>query len=74
MVPRMEADGKTWKVVEFPVYGPKGFAGLERLADTVNYRCLHIELNRVTQRMPRITAQTSEQFTEIRERLDQWAT
>jgi hypothetical protein len=34
-VPRTERRGDSWEVVEYSVYGPKVFAGIEKLPDTL---------------------------------------
>ena len=41
------------KVENFPAYGPKAFAGLERLSDTLTSRSFQIQMERSTKKMPR---------------------
>jgi hypothetical protein len=45
-VTRCEASGKDWEPVHFPVYGPKAFAAIGRLPDTLSDRCICIPMQR----------------------------
>lgn len=45
-VTRCEAAGKDWEPVHFPVYGPKAFAAIGRLPDTLADRCICIPMQR----------------------------
>jgi hypothetical protein len=45
-VTRCEASGKDWEPVHFPVYGPKAFAAIGRLPDTLTDRCICIPMQR----------------------------
>ena len=47
-VTRCEATGKDWEPVHFPVYGPKAFAAIGRLPDTLSDRCICIPMHRKT--------------------------
>ena len=47
-VTRCEARGKDWEPVHFPVYGPKAFAAIGRLPDTLADRCICIPMQRKT--------------------------
>jgi hypothetical protein len=73
-VPRtVKADGN-FEVKEFPVYGPKGLAGVEGLADTLADRGFHIQMARSPKRHPRLNMREMEpESKRIRERLSQWA-
>lgn len=47
-VMRCEATGKDWEPVPFRVYGPKAFAAIGRLPDTLSDRCICIPMQRRT--------------------------
>lgn len=60
VVERLESSpgSKQWKMNQFPVYGPKAFAGLEALADTLADRAFSIQMVRATQRVKRFNERT----------------
>lgn len=65
---------QTLKVESFSVYGPKGLAGIEGLADTLADRCFHIQMERSSQRMPRLNLRKMDEFfVQLREGLKAWA-
>lgn len=57
IVPRTERvnDRGKFAVVNHPVYGPKAFAGLEKLEPTLASRCFHIEMTQAPYRLPRFS-------------------
>ncbi|MDR3411080.1 MAG: DUF3631 domain-containing protein [Formivibrio sp.] len=74
-VPR--CDGPNHEVRHFPVYGPKAFAAIGSLPDTLADRCIHVTMQRKT------PSQTVDRFLQgrakadaepIRESLVEWAT
>jgi len=72
-VPRSERTGNNWEVKEYPVYGPKAFAGLENLADTLSSRSFSIQMQRAP-KMPRLCLRRlSPQLERIRTNLQFWA-
>ena len=72
-VPRTERRGETWEVVEYAVYGPKVFAGIEKLPDTLVDRAFRIEMARVPKRMPRLNMRRmAGEFEQIREQIKVW--
>jgi hypothetical protein len=63
-----------FKSKTFKVYGPKGLAGIEDIADTLESRSFHIRMQRATKRPPRLRDRRIEREARpIRERLEQWA-
>jgi len=65
---------QTLKIEEFPVYGPKALAGIEGLADTLAARSLQIQMERSTQRMPRLNLRKMDElFVQLRLGLQGWA-
>lgn len=59
----------------FPVFGPKGLAGLEDLAATLESRCFHVQMQRAVTRVDRFRSRKVEQAAKpIRDHLKQWAT
>jgi len=73
-IPR--CDGPDHKVVPFPVYGPKAFAAIGTLPDTLADRCIHLTMQRKT------PSQTVDRFLQgrakadaepVRESLMEWA-
>ena len=76
VVPRTErVDEKgQFDVVNHPVYGPKAFAGLEKLEPALASRCFHIEMTQAPKRPPRFSLRTfGETATRLRTDLDTWA-
>jgi hypothetical protein len=76
VVPRTERVDETGKftVVKHPVFGPKAFAGLERLEDTLADRCFHVEMTKAPTRLPRLSMRFFDDMaTRIREQLTTWA-
>ena len=58
----------------FEVYGPKGLAGIEDIADTLESRSFHIRMHRAARRRKRLRARKVEcEAWPIRERLERWA-
>ena len=57
VVPRTERvdDKGRFAVVNHPVYGPKAFAGLEKLEPALASRCFHIEMRPSPCRLPRFS-------------------
>ena len=75
-VSRCEAVGKDWNVVQFPVYGPKAFAAIGRLPDTLADRCICISMQRKTanQTIERfLFARTPAEAEPIRSIMATWA-
>lgn len=74
VIERLEkGKGDKFEVKAFEVFGPKAFAGIERLADTLADRTFAIVLKRVSDRMPRFRAdRLMEEIIEIRELLSLW--
>lgn len=75
-VPRMVGEGKGMKMVFFDVFGPKAFAGIGVLPETVASRSIPIRLHR----KPRFAAVERFRFrrengasAELREQLAEWA-
>jgi hypothetical protein len=63
-----------FEVHGFPIYGPKIFAGLERLEDTLADRCFLVPMRPATsQELPRFTQRLDEQAERIRTALMKWA-
>ncbi len=55
VIERTETKTKDFHVKEWPVYGPKAFAGIEGLADTLSDRAFQIQMERTPDRMPRFS-------------------
>ncbi len=76
-VPRTERTGgrgEKFSVKEFSVYGPKAFAGVEKLTDTLSDRTFIVALKRASKRMPRLNERRLEGTpSRIREALQTWA-
>ena len=68
-----KTDDNKYEVVCHPVYGPKGLAGIEDLADTLADRCFTIRMERASFRLPRLPRDFQEIATRIRQRFEQWA-
>jgi len=49
----LRTNKQSMKVEKFSTYGPKAFAGLERLSDTLTSRSFQIQMERSTKKMPR---------------------
>jgi hypothetical protein len=63
-----------FEVKAFPVYGPKVFAGIEHLSDTLADRTFQVRMERTMRVLPRFNLRKTEgAFREIRERLADWA-
>jgi hypothetical protein len=73
-VPRTEkVDGK-FEVVKFSVYGPKAFAGIEGLPDTLSSRTFAIRLQRAKNVLPRLNrTKVIGEAEEIQRKLALWA-
>ncbi|MBX3349672.1 MAG: DUF3631 domain-containing protein [Nitrospira sp.] len=66
--------GEEWVVKEYPTYGPKAFAGVEKLTDTLSDRTFTIVLNRTSSRKPRLNERRlGDLLTTIRNELQGWA-
>lgn len=66
--------GEEWVVKEYLTYGPKAFAGVEKLTDTLSDRTFIIFLNRAPSRKPRLNKRRlGDEPTKIRKRLQAWA-
>jgi hypothetical protein len=64
-----------WEVKSYSLYGPKAFAGLERVADTLADRAFIIAMNRASQRMPRLNMRNmASVFGKVRLRMEEWVT
>lgn len=62
-----------FQVREYPIYGPKAFAGIEGLADTLADRTFAIEMTRSRFRTPRLNMRLMDaSFGETRTKLEQW--
>lgn len=65
---------QSMKVETFSTYGPKAFAGLERLSDALTSRSLQIQMERSTKRRPRFTMRRFDpQADALRCALTAWA-
>ena len=65
---------QTLKVESFSVYGPKALAGIEGLADTLADRSFQIQMERSSQRTPRLNLRKMDElFVQLREGLQSWA-
>ena len=77
VVPRTEragGKGEKFAVKEFPVYGPKAFAGVEKLTDTLADRTFIIPLKPAVRRTPRLNERRlGDAPAKIREALQAWA-
>jgi hypothetical protein len=73
-VPRTEKDANgNFSVKHHSVYGPKAFAGLEKLEDSLADRCFHIVMEKASTRLPRISMRWYEETAQrIRKDLEQW--
>jgi hypothetical protein len=68
-----DSDG-AHRVLAYPVYGPKAFAGLEALADTLSDRTFVVQMERASHKKPRfVEHRLSMDFQGLRERIDKWA-
>ncbi len=75
-VMRCEATGKDWEPVPFQVYGPKAFAAIGRLPDTLLDRCICIPMQRkqASQRVARfLFARTPSEAEPLRKTIAEWA-
>ncbi len=60
---------------DFPLFGPKAFAGLDDLAAALASRCFHVQMQAAAVRPERFRSRNVEQEARvIRDRLEQWAT
>jgi Protein of unknown function (DUF3631) len=74
VIERTETKTKDFEVKEWPVYGPKAFAGIEGLADTLSDRAFQIQMERTPQRMPRFSMRLLDELADqLREGFTQWA-
>lgn len=65
---------QTLKIETYQVYGPKCFAGIEGLADTLADRGFQIQMERSSQRMPRLNLRKMDElFDQLRKGLQSWA-
>jgi hypothetical protein len=72
-VPRCKP--KSHEVELLPVFYPKALAGIESLADTLADRAFQIQMERSSQRMPRLNMRkVDDVFAQLRNRLQGWAT
>jgi hypothetical protein len=62
-----------FEVRAFAAYGPKIFAGLEQLDDTLASRCLMVPMRPAPQRLPRFARDLDKQSERIRTALTKWA-
>ena len=53
-VPRLVRKENDFVSVQFSTYGPKVFAGLQKLTDTLNDRSFHIPMKKATAHVPRL--------------------
>ena len=75
VVPRTERvdDNGKFAVVNHPVYGPKVFAGLEKLEAALASRCFHIDMTQAPTRPPRFSMRTfGDTAARLRHELDTW--
>jgi hypothetical protein len=62
-----------YELRSYSVYGPKAFAGIERLADTLADRTFSIQMSRTPTRMPRLNMRLMEAiFDDLRANLTAW--
>jgi len=74
-VTRCESTGKDWEPVHFPVYGPKAFAAIGRLPDTLSDRCICIPMQRkpASQTVARfLFARTPAEAEPLRDTITAW--
>lgn len=65
---------QTLKIESYQVYGPKVLAGIEGLADTLADRSFQIQMERSSQRMPRLNLRKMEElFAQLCLGLQSWA-
>lgn len=65
---------QTFRVEKFSTYGPKAFAGLERLTDALTSRSFQIQMERSTKKMPRLNMRLFDAEAQmIRDSLATWA-
>lgn len=65
---------KTFDVESYNVYGPKALAGVEGIADTLADRSFQIQMERCSQRMPRLNIRKLDDlFIQLRAGLQGWA-
>jgi hypothetical protein len=63
----------TYQLRSYPIYGPKAFAGIEGLADTLADRTFFVQMIRSAVRMPRLNMKYEEsRFEAIRTSLSRW--
>jgi len=73
-VPRAEKIKDEYVVVKHSVYGPKAFAGIEGLADTLSDRTFAIQMQRVKNRLPKMNRRiVSVEAEEMQRRISVWA-
>jgi hypothetical protein len=66
--------GEEWVVKEYPTYGPKALAGVEKLTDTLSDRTFIIFLKKAASRKPRLNERRlGDAPAKIRKRLQVWA-
>ena len=69
---RVDEKGK-FETVQYPVYGPKAFAGLEKLDPSLASRCFHIEMTQAPQRLPRFGLRIfGDTGARLRKELEAW--
>jgi hypothetical protein len=74
VIERTETKSKDFEVKEWPVYGPKAFAGIEGLADALSDRAFQIQMERTPDRMPRFSMRLLDDLGEqLRNGLTAWA-
>jgi hypothetical protein len=74
MIERTETKSKDFQVKEWPVYGPKAFAGIEGLADTLSDRAFQIQMERTPNRMPRFSIRLLDELADqLRAGFEGWA-
>ena len=65
-----------WEVEHFPVYGPKVFAAIGRLPDTLSDRCIRVPMQRKTTTQPVarfLFAKTPAEAAPVRDSIAAWA-
>ena len=74
VIERTETKSKDFQVKEWPVYGPKAFAGIEGLADTLSDRAFQIQMERTPNRMPRFSMRLLDELAgQLRGGFERWA-
>ncbi|MBX3348862.1 MAG: DUF3631 domain-containing protein [Nitrospira sp.] len=77
VVPRAEREGNSTKftVVNYPVFSPKAFAGLEKLDPTLADRSFYVSMTKAPQRLPRLSQRVFDDMARrIRKELETWCT